>query len=383
MRDLLKVNCTMSRIVISIVALIMTVHFDSVSARYSATWGAEPVRLNWSRLPDIPDSIGLAGPIVGIHNDQLVVGGGANFAKPVWESEKQWHARMYVLDLKQTSTGWKVATSLTQPLAYSACISTPRGIVVVGGNDAKTTSRSCLLLMADAHGTLNYTAMPDFPQPLVYAQGCFCEGKLFVATGQTDASLTSATDKVWSLDLNKWLSGNSENGHADKRPNESWVEVTNCPGGPRAHASVATVHHQGKPCVLIAGGRKQVGETTVFLNDCWLWSINSSRWARLADMPVLNAAGGVGLLPNNILISLSGDSGELFTKTDALRDQHPGFAKRTWLFDIEQNQWSKGPESPMNQVTTTPVQYGSSIIIASGEIRPRVRTPNVWVVSQR
>ncbi len=40
--------------------------------------GAE-ARLAVKALPDLPDPIGVAGPFVGVHNDALIVAGGANF----------------------------------------------------------------------------------------------------------------------------------------------------------------------------------------------------------------------------------------------------------------------------------------------------------------
>ena len=46
------------------------------------------VSLSWSELPQFPDSVGVAGPFVGVHNDALIVAGGANFQPPVWQAER-------------------------------------------------------------------------------------------------------------------------------------------------------------------------------------------------------------------------------------------------------------------------------------------------------
>ncbi len=77
---------------------------------------------------------------------------------------------------------------------------------------------------------------------------------------------------------------------------------------------------------------------------------------------------------------VSGDDGSLFTQTEQLKDNHPGFAKRTWLLDMAASRWQSGGPSPANQVTTPPVPYNNRLIIASGEVRPRVRTNRVWEV---
>ena len=36
-------------------------------------------RLEFDAIPDLPEPIGVAGPIVGIHNGVMIVAGGANF----------------------------------------------------------------------------------------------------------------------------------------------------------------------------------------------------------------------------------------------------------------------------------------------------------------
>jgi|GEM_PF-6551016 len=80
----------------------------------------------------------LAGPFADIHDDILIVAGGANFPQPVWENEKAWLDRIYVLDLKQPSPQWRDAGQLPRPIAYGAAVSTPDGVVCMGGADAAT-----------------------------------------------------------------------------------------------------------------------------------------------------------------------------------------------------------------------------------------------------
>ena len=59
--------------------------------------------LRWSELPELPPQqgqtiqLGLAGAFSGIHNDALIIAGGANFPRPVWETSKVWHDDIYVL----------------------------------------------------------------------------------------------------------------------------------------------------------------------------------------------------------------------------------------------------------------------------------------------
>ena len=78
----------------------------------------DAIRFEWSFLPDLPASIGYAGPFVGQHQGALIVAGGANFCnKPLIEGgEKVWHDKIYVLEAD--SDEWNTEFRLKQPLAY-------------------------------------------------------------------------------------------------------------------------------------------------------------------------------------------------------------------------------------------------------------------------
>ncbi len=102
----------------------------------SETAAGRNALLDWRQLPDLPDALGVAGPFVGVHNDALIVAGGANFPQPVWENEKVWHDRIHVLTKTDDGYPWKSGGTLPRPIAYGAAVSTPDGVVCMGGNDA-------------------------------------------------------------------------------------------------------------------------------------------------------------------------------------------------------------------------------------------------------
>ena len=80
--------------------------------------------LSWSELPPLPDPLGVAGPFAGVHHDALIVAGGANFAQPVWESDKAWHDSIHVLIRDDTGYRWIDGGMLRRPIAYGAAVST-------------------------------------------------------------------------------------------------------------------------------------------------------------------------------------------------------------------------------------------------------------------
>ena len=60
---------------------------------------SDNTRISVQELASLPDEIGVAGPIVGTHQDVLVVAGGANFAKAdapdLWDLPKIYHDRIW------------------------------------------------------------------------------------------------------------------------------------------------------------------------------------------------------------------------------------------------------------------------------------------------
>ncbi len=92
--------------------------------------------LDWSELPSLPNEVGVAGPFAGVHNDALIVAGGANFAPPVWDNDKEWHDEIYVLTRDGDKFFWKDGGKLTKPTGYGAAVSSSAGVICMGGNDA-------------------------------------------------------------------------------------------------------------------------------------------------------------------------------------------------------------------------------------------------------
>ncbi|MEL6895516.1 MAG: sodium:solute symporter, partial [Planctomycetota bacterium] len=89
----------------------------------STALAAPPTLLNWDPLPPVPDDLGFAGPFVGVHNDALIVAGGANFPVPVWENDKVWHDGVHVLIKNADGYAWKDGGKLPGAIAYGSAVS--------------------------------------------------------------------------------------------------------------------------------------------------------------------------------------------------------------------------------------------------------------------
>ena len=345
--------------------------------------------LNWEELPPLPNADGVAGPFVGVHGDALLVAGGANFPKPVWETEKTFYDALYVLlrELKdgKTTYRWVTEFHLDRPIAYGASVSTDRGVVCIGGNDASRVYADVFLLRWNPNTqSVERESLPSLPGPRTNACAAFIGSRVYLVGGTSGLDLGTATADFLCLDL-----GNA---------NPAWERLPACPGPSRAFAIAAVQNNGVDECVYVFSGRRVNGNGgTEFLKDVWEFNPASLRadiggsggkspWRQRADAPRCMMAGtGIALGQSHIFL-LAGADETHFHEVDALKDAHPGFPKETFAYHTITNTWTSAGATPANQVTTTAVRWGSDtvkdpIILPSGELRPRVRTPKVWRIT--
>jgi solute:Na+ symporter, SSS family len=234
--------------VVVLCLLAITMLVTPASARASDTAEpAEAASLDWQSLPDFPDSLGVAGPLVGVHNDALIVAGGANFPKPVWDNDKVWHSAIHVLVKTKDGYAWHDGGQLPHPLAYGAAVSTPDGVICMGGNDSKKTFDDVFLLSWDS-GTKKVTRRkyPSLPKPCVYGQATLVGNKIYLAGGQSSSGLDSAMNNFWVLDLSK----------KDDPAAFVWKELDAWPGATRSFNITVHQHNGYNDCIYVMSGRR-------------------------------------------------------------------------------------------------------------------------------
>ena len=336
----------------------------------AATAPNADAEVQWQALPDLPDPLGVAGPFVGVHNDALIVAGGANFAQPVWGSPKLWHDAIHVLVKAPAGPVWKSGGKLPRKIAYGASVSTPDGVLCIGGNDADTTFQSVFLLRWDpATQAIESVDMPDLPHPLAYAQAAISGNSVYLAGGQTASDIESAINHLYALDL------------SDKE--STWERLGEIPGIKRAFNLTVAQHNGFDDCIYVISGRGSDNGTIKFLTDVWEFNLRTKQFRQRSDVPRCVMAGTAIHVGQSHLWVLGGDHGELFDQTELLKDDHPGFPREMLAYHTITDSWATVGSTPANQVTTTAVWWNDSIAIASGEVRPRVRTPAVWLVSPK
>ena len=370
-----------------VAALLPFVALSIAAAAEARRW------LDWQPLPALPDAIGVAGPFVGSHGGGLIVAGGANFAAAdapdLWERAKQYSAAAFVLAPRAGGSGyaWRSGFALDRPVAYGASASTPAGVVCVGGEDGnQVVADACLLTWNAESGTLAQQPLPPLPAATTAGGAALVGSHVYVVGGQAGLGLDSATAQVWRLDVTKLGSA----GHA-------WEPLPDLPGGPRAFPLVAAQHDGFTDCLYVIGGRRQkpgTGDAAMVepLADCH--EFNPARfaadpataWRRRADPPTPLMAGTAAAFGQSHLIVLAAADGELAKKIAAdpeFAKRHPGFPRRAWAYHTITDTWTSAGETPACPVTTPAVAFDGGVVLASGEVRPRVRTNEVWRITAR
>ncbi len=343
----------------------------------SPSFAAEPQLLSWDELPPVPGELGIAGPFAGVHNDVLIVAGGANFPEPVWENDKVWHDRIFVLTKDGGNYVWKNGGKLPRAIAYGAAVSTKDGVVCMGGNDSDETFDQVFLLSWDQGSEqVSTTTYPLLPKPCAFSAATIIGDVIYLAGGQSGQSLESAMSNFWSLDLTKKM----------VKEEFVWKELPAWPGPTRALNLTVSQHNGYNDCVHVISGRRQEGDgddpaSFEFLKDVWEYNPAKKSWRRRVDAPrCLMAGTGIGFGQSHIFV-LGGATEKLFFKGNELKNEHPGFIKRSLAYHTITDTWTEAGATPANHVTTIAVKWRGDIIVPSGEVHPRVRSPKVFRVS--
>ena len=99
-------------------------------------------KLEWKALPDLPGDLGVAGPFAGVHNDALIVAGGANFPDGVpWRqlADGSTPAKVYndtIHVVTRDGLDYTIAEAkakLPRALGYGVSIPTADGVLCIGG----------------------------------------------------------------------------------------------------------------------------------------------------------------------------------------------------------------------------------------------------------
>ncbi|MEZ5385214.1 MAG: hypothetical protein R3F13_06845 [Prosthecobacter sp.] len=322
----------------------------------SLTLAVSAVDLTWSQLPSIPDKRGFAGSFAGVSNGALIVAGGTHFIdKMPWEGgTKAWYDTIH--ELKSPDGEWKVIGKLPKPNGYGVSITTPEGLVIVGGGNATEHFREVFWIDTEV-------PLAPLPKPCAFMAGCVLDDMIYIAGGIETPAATNAMNSFWSLHL--------------KKLGAQWQELPPCPGKPRILACMAAADgavHLFSGAALHAD--KDGKPEREWLNDAWSYKPDAG-WTKMPDMPrvAVAAPNPAPVVDGNILI-IGGDDG--VNVNFEPKSEHPGFPRSILFFDMKTQNWTTTGKVPFSLVTTNTVHWKGKIVIPGGEARPGVRSPRVW-----
>ncbi len=355
------------------------------------------MKIKWGSLPDLPpvsdqlEQKGLAGALIGVSSEMLIVAGGSNFPDSLpWRGgTKTYYADIYFVNLKGKGAAWHLAKEkLPEPLAYSSCVSVNDKIICIGGENPNGPLPDVLQLKYINNEVL-INKLTDFPVPISNSGAAAFGTMVYVVGGIGPKGNLSS---FYCADVQK----------ADFE----WEELPDLPREV-SNAVVVSQWDGVEDCVYVLGGRNKEAALSNFYNTVWKYTPSKKVWHLVGEInndqnePLTLAAGTGVAVGKNYILLFGGDNGQLYNKTEAFinaaaeaetlgqkteinskkikhLESHPGFSKQVLLCNTLTNECVEITTLPFPaQVTTSAVKYGNRIFIPSGEIRPGVRTPKV------
>lgn len=315
----------------------------------------------WSRLPSLPDKNGFAGSFAGVSDNTLLLAGGANFPdkKPWQGGTKTWHDTVFAL--ASPTDPWRTAGRLPRKLAYGVSVTYAGAVICVGGSDATQHYPDAFRLSLHA-GRLVTADLPPLPKPLANACGALLGNTLYIAGGLDTPTATATSSAVYRIDL--------------MTPHTRWHELPPLPA-PRMLATAAAFNN----ALYVIGGVDLSPDPNGkpqrrYLTDAYRYDPAANAWTRIADLPhPVTAAPSPAPTNSTGFDLLSGDDGSQLTTPP---DQHPGFNNSILHYDSHADRWETAGHLPAPRVTTPAVRWHNAWIIPSGEMRPGIRSPEIW-----
>lgn len=333
---------------VCLVSKIARAEISALTQTDDITWDAELF------LPAVDstrtDNPGLAGAYAGYIGDVLVLAGGANFpdALPKDGGIKKWHTDVYTHSDKE---GWKVwHNAMPFPAAYGYSLPWHDGILLIGGCDAERCLDNVLYMTLDEKGCPVFEEKAAIGTALSNMDGGMIGGKLYLAGGITDMKNPCSSKTFLCYD-----------------PSTGKTTYPQTWDGESRAFNVCAVQSDGLDnCLYMFSGREfRQNEPWNILNDAWKYNPRLDTWSHIeGEFPVM-AGTAISLGTNHIILMGGRHAEDPVCEDNMLR-----------LFHTVTGTVINVPVEGINiPVTCTAIKRGNSIVIASGETAPGIRTP--------
>lgn len=340
---------------------------------------------------EIPEQImeqgfenGVSGAFTGRLNEMIIQAGGCNFpVDPLGkDSKKKFYQGIYSIEQDTNGYSPRLIGELPKPLAYGIGVTTPEGLIIIGGSDTVASYKEVYKLGINENKDLIISELPSLPETIDNFAAAYADGKIYVAGGNIGGL---PSNKIFTLDL--------------ALPDNGWKELPSFPGNPRVQPVMEVgLNKAGEETVYIFGGFAGKGQDReASLNtDGVAFNLKNQEWREIespknpAGEDVSLGGGAIVKLNNGKFLATGGVNKDIFL--EALRNQpsdyldHPTewyrFNPFILAFDPVEETWNVvGETSKTARAGAGMVLDENKVFVLGGELRPRIRTSEVYVIN--
>ena len=348
----------------------------------AAACGGDTVRVTpLSGFPCDEDGIakGVSACYAGILDGQLVMAGGCNFPglPPRMGGAKKFYDGIYCASLSgDNALVWRRIGNLPAPAAYGVSVTTPEGVVCIGGNNAEGQLDTVFCINIK-EGSAVIEPLPSLPAGIDNFTGAFAGRRIFVSGGSYAGK---ADRKALFLDLDELGKG--------------WQALPDFPGPRRTQPVSAAFEKDGVYEFYIWGGFAGAtdGDPVTLSVDGLKYSSETGEWIPVAGprdaegIEVSLGGGAAAVLGDGKVVATGGVDKDVFYNAliklpEGYFEHDPSwyrFGKNILVYDTASDSWSVAANTPETaRAGAVLVGDGRTFVNICGELMPGVRSPQL------
>ncbi|MCD8208200.1 MAG: hypothetical protein LUD72_09720, partial [Bacteroidales bacterium] len=336
---------------------------------------------------------GVAGAFAGVVDNCIVLAGGSDFPslKP-WEGgAKRFYDDILLLTYNKGVADCRLSSvKFPRALAGGCAVSDGENLFCFGGWNEEGLSETVWSLRFDG-GAVKVDSLAVLPEGFAPVAAVSCRNEIYVH------GVGSGGNELWRFSPS---SG-------------QWKSLSACPDRVIAEGCSAVCQHNGREnAIYIIGGRGTDGEGLHLSSAVWEYLPMRDEWTRKSDImidgePSVLMYQGVVPYGSSHIVVVGGDDGKEFRRrammereiarlqsgatVDSLQNEllesslnHRGFSRKVLAYHTITDTWVEIGEAGFAlPAVTTACMLADRIVFPSGEIRPGVRTGDVFEVSLR
>lgn len=208
-----------------------------------------------------PGACEFPGMVAGVHNGVIIAAGGMMSQNDASDSAKALYSNSIFLF---QNNKWEEAKAKTPlPVAFSASVSTPGGILVIGGKNAQSYLDHVFMIWIDRG--VQVERYPSLPQPLAHVAATVVDDHLYVIGGEDGQN---AFNTLYRLDL---------------KQGKTWEKLSPLPGPPRYLASITAQEASDAKKLFVIGGVSARGTP---LYDHFSYNLLTGVWEKEKNVEI-------------------------------------------------------------------------------------------------